>query len=1013
MRSRPSRPRARSLSVWLLSALVLALVGTSGLPLTARQAPDLFKGTVFRDIGPTRQGNRFVDFAAVESMPRVFYAAAATGGLFKTENNGFTFTPLFENQPVASLGAVAVSQSNPNMVYLGSGEGNSSRSSYWGDGVYVSTDAGVTWTHSGLTDSQHIARIVVHPTDANTAYVAALGHLYSDNDERGLYKTTDGGKTWTKSLDIKSDGHAIGAADVAMDPKNPLVLYASTYDKERRPWSFSATGPASALYKTIDGGKTWTKLTVGPANTDLGRIGISIFRTDPNVIYTIVEIPRDGNQDAKRRAMGFGESGGSQLYRSDDAGKTWKQVAGPVLPDKNAPPSNAPMPTQPVAGAAGRGAAGAGAAGAAGAGAGGRGADPAAAAAAAQAGRGGRGGGGGLNANDTPYYYSQVRVDPNDKNHVFVLSTSASQTFDGGQTWQGIGAGGDNHALWIDPKDSKHMLLGYDHGLSVTFDGGTSWYHPDNLPGAQLYAVGFDMATPYNVYGGLQDNGSHKGPSTMKGGGAIPFEAWTTVGGGDGQYNVVDWKDSRYLYNESQFGSITRTDMVTGEAANIQYRRPQGPSVPVASDPLRWNWCAPILVSPHNPDVIYHAANVVLRSNNRGQTWEEVSPDLTVNDPSKRSVSTPCDTCGTGNVTYATISTLDESPIVPGLLWAGTDDGNVQVTKDGGRTWTNVRDKIPGQPGFWVSRVEPSHANPAVAYVTMTGLRNDDFRPFIWKTTDYGQTWTSIAGNLPKEAINVVREDPRNANLLFVGTDLGVYVSLDGGTSWSKMRGAPAATGGGGGRGGGGGAGRGGGAPARSLGLLPTNPVHDLKIHPREHELIVATHGRGIFIADVSPYEELTPSVMGADAYLFEIGPAIRWVGGERGAMASSNFPGMSRPNDVGISYYLKNDAAGDVKVRIYDGSRLISEMDGPKSAGVNTVRWNMQERRDRIPGEAAGGGRGGRGGGGGGGGRGGGGGADPNSVTTEAGLGDYRVVLAVGGKEYAQTARIVADPSK
>jgi hypothetical protein len=355
-------------------------------------------------------------------------------------------------------------------------------------------------------------------------------------------------------------------------------------------------------------------------------------------------------------------------------------------------------------------------------------------------------------------------------------------------------------------------------------------------------------------------------------------------------------------------------------------------------------------------------------------------------------------------------------------LWVGTDDGNVQVTKDGGKNWTNARSKIPGHPGYWVSRVEASHKDAGTAYVTVTGWRNDDFRPFIWKTTDFGSTWTSIAGNLPKEAINVVREDPRNADLLFVGTDLGVYVTLNGGQSWTKMRGAAAVGGGGGGRGGGGGAGgRGGGAGGGTRGLLPTNPVHDLKIHPRDHELIIATHGRGIFIADIAAYEELTAPVLASDAHLFEIAPVIRWSGIERGAAASSNFPGMSRPTDVGISYYLKNDVSGDVKVRVYDGSRMISEMDGTKAAGINTVRWNMQARRDRIDGEAvAGGGRGGRGGGGGGGraggaGAGGGaagaGGAAP--VMTPVGIGDYRVVLSVGGREYTQAARILADPSK
>ena len=999
----PVASSSRKIAIRLSVVCAIAALALTALPLRAQQQPDLYKDLVFRDIGPTRQGNRYVDFAVVESTPRIFYAAAATGGLFKTENNGLNFTPVSLDIPVGSIGAVAVSQSKPDVVYLGTGEGNNSRSSYWGDGVYVSTDGAKTWTHAGLADSQHIGRIVVHPTDPNTAYVAALGHLYSDNEERGLYKTTDGGKTWTKSLDVKSNGKAVGVVDVAMDPKNPLVLYAAAYDKVRRPWSFAAGGPGSALYKTIDGGKSWTKLTNGLPTGILGRMGISIYRQDPNVVFAVVETV---NSTPERIAMGFGESQGSTIYRSDDAGKTWKTLDAPP-PPPGATPAAAPANT----GARGAGAAGAGAGGtiAAGAGAG---------AFAGGAGRGGRGGGG-PNIGDTPYYYSQVRVDPNDKQHIFVLSTGASQTFDGGATWQGLGAGGDNHALWIDPKDSGHMLLGYDHGISITFDGGGHWYHPDNMPGSQLYAVGFDMQVPYNVYGGLQDNGSHKGPSTMPGGGTIPFEAWSTVGGGDGQYNVVDWKESRYLYNESQFGVIQRTDMVTGETANIQYRRPQPApgATGTAPEPLRWNWTAPILVSPHNPDVIYHGANVVLRSSLRGSSWEEISPDLTVNDVSKRAVSGPCDTCGTGNVTYATITTLDESPIVPGLLWVGTDDGNVQLTKDGGRTWTNVRSKIPGHPGYWVSRVVASHASPGTAYVTVTGLRNDDFRPFIWRTNDYGDTWVSIAGNLPKEAINVVREDPRNANLLFVGTDTGVYVSQNAGISWTRLRGSAAAAGGGGGRGAGAGGGRGGGAPQPARGVWSAVPVHDLQIHPRERELIVGTHGHGVLIADISAYEDLTPAVLGSDASLLEIVPVIQWARGDRDAAASNNFAGMSRPATMPIHYFLKSDASGDVKVRIYDGSRMITELDGPKTAGVNTLQWDMQARRDRIPGEAAGGRGGGRGGGGGGGGGGRGagpaGGAPATAVQTPVGPGSYRVVLSVGGKEYAQQAWIIADPSK
>ncbi len=929
----------------------LALIVTTGLvaagwPLVARQSPDLGTSTVFREIGPTRQGNRYVDFAVVESTPRVFYVAAATGGLFKTENNGQSFTTVFERQPVASLGAVAVSQSNPDVVYLGTGEGNNSRSTYWGDGVYVSRDAGKSWTHAGLDESQHIARIVVHPADPNTAYVAALGHLYSANEQRGLYKTTDGGKSWTKPLGPKEGTRDIGVVDVAMDPKNPNVLYASAYDKVRRPWTFGPGGPGSALYKTTDAGKSWTKLGGGLPASWLGRIGVSISRQDPNTVYAVVEVVDSSSDPARQRLLqGFGETTADPLFRSDDAGKTWRQVAPPAAP------AGAPA--------------------------------------------GGRGGGrGGYSAGDTPYYYSQVRVDPNDRNHVVILSTAASQTFDAGQTWRSLGFGGDNHALWIDPKDSQHMLLGYDHGIGITFDGGDNWFHPDYMPGAQLYAIGFDFETPYNVYGGLQDNGSHKGPSTMPGGGNIPFEAWSTVGGGDGQYNEVDWSDSRWLYNEFQFGTIQRVDQQTGAARSIQYRRPPG------QEALRFNWCAPILVSPHDPNVIYHGANVLLRSPNRGDTWEEISPDLTVNAPDTRD--------GTGNVTFATITTIAESPVVPGLLWVGTDDGNVQVSKDDGKTWTNVRDRIPGHPGYWVSRVEASHADPAVAYVTVTGLRNDDFRPFIWKTTDFGQSWTSIAGNLPNEAVNVVREDPYNANLLFAGTDLSVRMSLDAGKTWTKLEGMTSSQPGfGGGRGGG----RGGGAAVVQRGLMPTNPVLDLKIHPRDHELIVGTHGLGFFIADISALEQMTPQVIAADAQLFEIPAFTIGQAEERGAAASTNFAGMSRPQTIPVRYYLRRPAAGAVTVAIFDGSRQVAEYDASADAGLNTVWWDRTVRRPRLVPLVAG--RGGRGGGGGGGGRfgGRGGGAlcggsplDADTECANAGPGEYRVVLSVANHDYTQT---------
>jgi len=703
----------------------------------------------------------------------------------------------------------------------------------------------------------------------------------------------------------------------------------------------------------MDGGKKWTRLEGGLPAGPLGRIGITISRQDSNTVYAIVEVLKATTDEEKKKlTTGFGDTLNDPTFRSDDAGRTWRQVA----------PASAP-----------------------------------AAGAAASAGRGARGGG--YPANDTPYYYSQIRVDPNDKNHIFVLNTGAAQSPDGGTTWQPLGAGGDNHALWIDPKDSKHMLLGYDHGLSITFDGGAHWMHPDNVAAAQCMGIGFDMAQPYNVYCGLQDNGSKMGPSTMKGGGPIPFEAWTNVGGGDGQQNIVELQTSRYLYNESQFGAMGRTDLWTGQTKGMGGAgRGSGAGTWTDGQEIRWNWNAPIVASSHNADTVYSGANFVLKSIDRGDTWERISPDLSVNDASTRG--------GTGNVSYATITALDESPVVPGVLWAGTDDGNVQVTKDGGKTWTNVRDKIPGQPGYWVSRVEPSHTSAGTAYVSVTGLRNDDFRPFLWKTTDYGQTWTSLAAGLPNESVNTVREDPFNANLLFVGTDLGLYGSLDGGKSWIKVAGSVMPVSAAGGRFGGGG-GFGGGAAQEPRGVLPTTPVYDLKIHPRDHELILGTHGRGIWIADISALEELTPAVQAADATLLSVQPVIQWNPTMRNETASANFAGQSRLPGVAINYVLKSPAS-DVKVRIYDGSRQILEMDGPKNAGINTVRWNLNGLREAGAMDAAGG-RGGRGGG-----RGGGAVAAPaGQIGYAVSPGEYRVVLVVGGREFTQTALVLPDPGK
>lgn len=834
----------------------------------AVSAADIANSIPYRSIGPTRQSGRFVDFAVPLQRPHTFYAATGSGGLWKTENNGQTFEPIFDHEKVFSIGDIAVAPSNPDILWVGTGEANNSRSTYWGDGIYKSIDAGKTWRNMGLPESHHIGRIVIHPANPDIVYVAALGHLYSENPERGLYKTTDGGRTWTMSLEVVLDGRHVGVVDVAMDPSAPDTLYAAAYDRLRKPWTYQIGGPGSGIFKTVDAGRTWTKLENGLPGGILGRIGLAVYPKNPKIVYVCVENTNKPGMSAEERWQEILDGKSSQgmidgeIYRSDDAGETWRKVS----PEKRS-----------IGGAPG-------------------------------------------------YWYGQIIVDPNDDKIVYVLSVGVIATRDGGKTWAPpFRFGGDNHALWIDPADSNHMLLGYDHGLGVTWDGGKNWYHPDFLPLAQFYAIDFDMSYPYRVAGGLQDNGSVMGPGTKPGSGGgrfaragasgvragppIQIEDWFSIGGGDGMYNVFDRRTNRIVYNESQFGPLSRVDLVTGETKSIAYQR-QKPDT-------RWNWCSPILVSAHNSDTVYHGGNIVVMSTNRGESWAEISPDLTTNDPSKLIVEGKG---GDGNIQYCTITTLDESPLVPGLLWAGTDDGNVWVTRDNGKAWTNLNDRIAGSPGYWVSRVTASNFDPGTAYVTYTGYRNDDFRPFVYKTTDYGQTWTSLAGGLAEGPVNVIREGVRNPELLFVGTEFGVHVSIDGGKGWFKMK-----------------------------SNMPTQPVHDLKVHPRENDIIVATHGRGAFIADISPLQELTAAVLAKDAHFFNIEPKVRWIGSDRRNSGSSNFAGQSEPVGLVVNYYLKAKPKGDVKIQVFRGSLLLNELRGTTEPGLNTAVWNMTGRRERT----------------------------------------------------------------
>ncbi len=799
---------------------VFVLIGAFLLApkVLSQEVPDNILDKIqFRCVGPSKQGGRVNDFGVPDQhkKPYTFYVAFSTGGLWKTTDNGLTYKPVSDGIEINSIGDVAVSHSHPDIVWIGTGN-----VSYYGMGMYKSTDAGKTWNHMGLKNSYYVTRIRIHPKNPDIIYVAATGWRGSNDPERGVFKTTDGGKTWEKSLKVMDGDDYVGAGDLIMDPSDPEILYASAWDRKG--------GEASSIYKTIDGGKTWAEMNSGLSQNRIDKIGLDIYLRNPKILYAVAISVREKPD----------ERGENIIFRSDDAGESWQRVSPKDVRIKGSS------------------------------------------------------------------RYGQIRVDPNDENHVYVLSTGVQTTDNGGKTWyRGIRFGGDNQAMWINPDNSDHMLLGYDYGMAISYSGGKTWYHPDNLPCGLFYAVGIDMDFPYNVYGGTQDFGTWKGPSTKHGRFPIRFEDWQHVRGADGAYVQVDPTDSRWLYVESQNGAISRNDQKTSIRKGIRYRK----------EGIRFNFIAPILISPHNPNVIYHGANVLLRSPFRGEDWQEISPDLTNQE------SSPKDRRIKG-----TITTLDESPVEQGVIWVGTDDGNVQLTRDGGKTWTKLNDRIPNYPAYTVTRIFASFHKQGTAYLTLSGLRSDfDLKPYVYKTIDYGQTWTSITNNLPKdEPVNVIREDHKNPNLLFVGTAKSIHVSIDSGNTWTSMR-----------------------------NNMPSIPIHDFCIHPRENDLVVGTFGRSIWIADISPLQELTPEVLAKEEHLFDIESQVLWILAEQTQVAAAlqNFHGENAAHGVVVNYYLKNKVQDEVKVKVYRGTWLVNEYTGSGNPGLNSVQWYLTERLPRT----------------------------------------------------------------
>jgi photosystem II stability/assembly factor-like uncharacterized protein len=845
----------------------LLIVATSVLSAGQTSAPASFdpasvKGLTYRNIGPFRAGSWITSFA-VPAAPAhdhlyTIYVGTRNGGVWKTVNAGTTFEPVFDAQAKLSIGDVAVAPSDSRIVWVGTGEAYCARSSNPGDGIYKSTDAGKTWTNMGLRDSHHIARVVIHPTNPDVVYAAVMGHLFSPNAERGVFKTTDGGKSWSKVLFVNDK---IGVVDLVLVGSEPDTIYAATYDKLRLPWTYELGGPESAVYKTTDGGKTWARITGLPSGT-IGRIGIDVYQKNPAILCAVVENGNPRPPTAKE-AVQINQRGvtppartmGNEVFRSDDAGKTWRKIN----PGKEAAMDKA------------------------------------------------------------PYSFNQLRLDPNDPDTVYITAQSLASTNDGGKTWQGLSwpsegvmprAFGDWRCLWIDPLDSNRLIFGSDGGVNISYDRGKTSHHAYNIPLTEFYAVGVDMEEPYNIYGGLQDHDSWKGPSNGWTGQIGPAD-WVTVGEGDGMYNCVDPTDSRWVYNNRELGTMWRLDQKLGIQTTITPRRPAG------QPRLRFNWTPPIALSPHNPAHVYTGAQVLFRSLDRGDHWQEISPDLTMNEEAKLH--------GHGNVPYATLTTMAESPVRPGLLWTGSDDGKVHVSIDGGATWLDRTAKIAaagGPAGFWVSRVFPSPHAAGVCFVAKTGWRLDDFRPCLLKTTDFGETWTPIMGDLPaNKSVNAVVQDRRNPDLLFAGTEQGVYATLNGGKNWWPFK-----------------------------ANMPWAKVTDLVIHPRENDLVVGTYGRGVWIADIAPLQEMSEAVRAEAVHLFDVKPRTQRIYGGVGnyqLLGDSHLFTDNEPNAVLVRYALKTKAAAPIKIKIADPyGKVLAEMTGPGEPGLNTVEWPMRGLR-------------------------------------------------------------------
>ncbi len=894
--------------LWVLSAEARRPEGADPADYAAKQASweqrlslqqnSVFAGLRWRDVGPVVQGGRVVDIEVSPEHPYTFYAAYASGGLWKTTNNGVTFEPVFDHMPTMIMGDIAIDPNNADTIWVGTGEPNSSRSSYGGLGMYKSSDGGASWQHMGLEETDRIGRVLIDPRNSNRILVAALGKLYTSGGQRGVFVSNDGGQSWRNTL---PGGDWVGAIDLVMAPDNPDVVYAATWDRKRTPWEFTEGGDGSGIWRSDDGGNTWSRLNTRngsglPSGGYVGRIGLAVAPSQPQTIYAVIDnqepLPEsewdlgDRPLGAKRlkhmtKSQFLGQSKdeieafirsndlavdvsadsliemlendevtiqdllaelgnananlfntdikGLEIYRSDDEGGSWRKThEGPIA--------------QVVY--------------------------------------------------SYGYYFGQIRVAPDDPERIYVVGVPIITSADGGKTFDGSindpSVHVDYHAWWINPENAQHMILGNDGGIDMTYDGGKSWIKLDAQPVGQFYAIAVDMATPYNVYGGLQDNGTLKGSSRSD---WRDGSSWQRIFGGDGFYAAIDDEDGQ-TYVGFQFGNYAR--LGDGPPAGVRPRDGLGEQA------LRYNWMSPIALSPHNPDIVYFGTNKLFRSMDEGDSWTAISGDLSLSEQR-------------GDVPFGTITTLSESPMQFGQIWVGTDDGQVWMTASAGAEWNNVSDGLPEDR--WVTRVEASRFNRERAYISLNGYRNDDISAYIYRTDNSGEAWQDISNNIPAEAVNVIREDPVNENVLYVGTDRGVYVSLNGGDSWSVL-----------------GSG------------LPNVPVHDLVVHPRDRELVAGTHGRSIWIIDALPVQELTADVHDAPLHVFHIDDV----------QASRNWRSRRSPwffreanaDDVEVKFWSQVGGNGQFEI-VDENQRVLQSSSLEVQQGINSFNWNLLLNQD------------------------------------------------------------------